>query len=74
MGFSGVVMPVETGRWLNAMMNANGSVSIELLMGNYPEANTTATITLTPDEVTALSAVLTGVSGSVSLASNPEKG
>jgi len=61
-------MPQLIGRWLNATKNADGTVLLEFAFGNYPMSTGRSVITLSSAEVTALSNVLSGSTGTNSLA------
>lgn len=61
-----------TGQWVNATMNADGTVLLEVSEGDYPLGSRIAAITLNAQEVANLSAVLNGITGTVSLASHLE--
>jgi len=61
-------MPTLIGRWLNATKNADGTVLLEFAFGNYPMSTNRSVITLSSAEVTALSNVLSGSTGTTSLA------
>lgn len=57
-----------TGRWLNAVKNADGTVALEFAFGNYPLSSNRIVMTLSSAEATALSNVLGGSTGANSLA------
>lgn len=61
-------MPVNTGRYLNAVKNADGTVTLEFAFGNYPMSTNRSVITLTSAEVTALQNVCSGATGTKSSA------
>lgn len=61
-------MSTLIGRFLNATKNADGTVTLEFGMGTPTSSQGLTVITLTTSDVTALSAVLSGSTGTKSQA------
>lgn len=61
-------MSVNIGRYLNAVKNADGTVTLEFAFGNFPMSTNRSVMTLSSAEVTALQAVCSGGTGTKSSA------